>query len=67
MKEQTLTYETAQLELEEILQELQKQAISVDELADKSKRAMELISFCKEKLRTVETELSQAFDADLEF
>ncbi len=62
-----LTYEAAQQELEEILQQLQEQAVSIDELSNKSKRAMELIYFCKDKLRNVESELKQAFDADLEF
>lgn len=67
MNEQELTYEIAQQELEVLLQELQQQAVSMDELSAKSKRAIELITFCKAKLRTVETELKTAFDAQAEF
>ena len=67
MSKTTLTYEVAQEELEEILQALQQQAVSIDELGEKSKRALELINFCKNKLRTLESELNTAFDAQVEF
>lgn len=67
MSEKTLTYEQAQQELEEILHALQQQAVSIDELSEKSKRALALITFCKEKLRKVELDLNTAFDAQAEF
>lgn len=57
-----LNYESALEELQQIIQELQEGSTSMDELADKSKRAKELISFCKEKLRTTEEVVKTLFE-----
>ena len=62
-KEKTPTnYEQAMEELKSIVAELQQEAISVDDLADKARRAAELIRFCREKLRSVETDLKGLFE-----
>ena len=53
-----LTYEAAYKELQEISAEIEKESVSVDVLADKVKRAAELISFCQTKLRATETEVN---------
>jgi len=62
MMEQTLTYEQAYKELSEISSEIENETISVDELATKVKRAMELINFCKAKLREVESEVNKSIN-----
>ena len=54
-----MTYERAYEELEAIMQELQEDRISVDELTTKVKRAAELITFCNDMLRSTETEVNK--------
>lgn len=56
------TYETALQELQEILAQLQDQQVSVDELSQKVKRAAELITYCREKLRKVKEETDRLFE-----
>lgn len=52
-----LTYETAYTELQQIVQELQEETVSIDNLAAKIERAQALIRFCRERLREVETDI----------
>lgn len=52
-----LTYEKAYAELERIMQDLQEDKITVDELTAKVKRAVALITFCTEMLRSTEAEV----------
>ncbi|WP_426094056.1 exodeoxyribonuclease VII small subunit [Flavobacterium sp. DSR2-3-3] len=49
-----LNYENASKELEEILNQLKNDEVSIDELAEKVERASKLILFCKEKLSNTE-------------
>lgn len=56
---ETPTYETAWAELQQILRELQDEAVGIDQLAAKIERANALIQFCRERLRNVETEVSK--------
>lgn len=56
--EQTQTYEQAYRELSEIARDIENETISVDQLAQKVKRASELITFCQSKLRATETEVN---------
>jgi exodeoxyribonuclease VII small subunit len=53
-----MNYESAYQELKSISQEIENQNVSVDVLAEKVKRASELIAFCQEKLRQTETEVN---------
>lgn len=53
-----LSYEKAYKELEDLLSDLKEEKIAVDKLADKIKRASELIKFCKDKLRNTEEEIA---------
>ena len=46
-----LTYNQAIAELEGIVGDIESEEVDVDALAEKVKRAAELIRFCKEKLR----------------
>jgi exodeoxyribonuclease VII small subunit len=59
MKTTDLTYESAYKELTEIAQEIETEAVSVDVLAEKVKRASDLIEFCQTKLRATETEVNK--------
>jgi exodeoxyribonuclease VII small subunit len=55
--EQDQTYEKAYTELKSIAQEIDNESITVDVLAQKVKRAADLIKFCQDKLRATETEV----------
>ena len=52
-----MKYETALHELQTIVAAIENEQLSIDELTLSTKRANELIQFCKEKLRKVELEL----------
>ncbi|RYZ18062.1 MAG: exodeoxyribonuclease VII small subunit [Sphingobacteriales bacterium] len=57
--DQTLTYESAYEELAQIAKEIENESVSVDVLAEKVKRASELITLCQERLRSTETEVNK--------
>ena len=57
--EQTLTYEEAYKELAQIAAEIENESVSIDVLAQKVKRASELITFCQTKLRSTEAEVNK--------
>jgi exodeoxyribonuclease VII small subunit len=54
-----MTYEKAYTELQEIITAIETGDVSVDLLAEKVKRAAELITFCKEKLTATEQDVQQ--------
>ena len=56
-----MTYESALKELQEVLEDLRNEMVSVDDLTEKVKRAKELIDFCKNKLRNVGEDLDGLF------
>ncbi len=56
-----MTYETANAELKDILQELE-QDINIDLLTGKLERAKVLIGFCRDKLRSVELQVKDLFE-----
>ena len=58
MENNQLTYEAAYAELRKIAGEIENESVSVDVLADKVKRAAELIEFCQEKLRSTELDVN---------
>jgi exodeoxyribonuclease VII small subunit len=58
MMETTLTYEEAYSELAAIAKEIESESVSVDVLAQKVKRASQLIAWCQAKLRTTEAEVN---------
>lgn len=57
MKE-TLTYESALRELQQIVAALQSEQIKIDDLAQQSKRAAELLAFCKARLREIQEDIA---------
>ena len=56
--EQTMTYEEAFGELALIAKDIESEKVSIDVLAEKVKRASELITFCQTKLRSTESEVN---------
>ena len=61
----TLDYASAVAELDEILTELEDEAHNVDILADRVRRASELITFCRSRITSARTQVEQIV-ADLE-
>lgn len=57
--ETTLTYEAAYKELADIAREIESENVSIDVLAQKMKRASELILYCQTKLRATEEEVNK--------
>ncbi|HNP47844.1 MAG TPA: exodeoxyribonuclease VII small subunit [Bacteroidia bacterium] len=57
--ETPLTYESAYAELKQIAVEIEDETVSVDTLAEKVKRASELIQFCQSRLRATEQEVNK--------
>lgn len=57
--EASLTYEIAYRELAQIAKEIETESVSVDVLAQKVKRAAELITFCQAKLKNTEAEVNK--------
>lgn len=60
-----LDYSTAVAELEEILTELEDEALNVDILTERVKRASELITFCRDRITSAKLGVEQIV-ADLE-
>lgn len=54
-----MTYEAAYRELTDIAKEIETESVTVDVLAEKVKRASELVSFCQAKLKATETEVNK--------
>jgi exodeoxyribonuclease VII small subunit len=57
--EQNLTYEEAYQELASIAKDIENESVSVDVLAQKVKRASDLITFCQTKLKSTEAEVNK--------
>ncbi|MCB0663838.1 MAG: exodeoxyribonuclease VII small subunit [Saprospiraceae bacterium] len=62
MKKVPKSYEAAMQELEQLVADLQSDMVSIDHLAEQSKRAAELIKWCREKLRNTEQEVEKIFE-----
>ncbi|MEH0155377.1 exodeoxyribonuclease VII small subunit [Limibacter armeniacum] len=60
--EEKITYEDALKELKNIQQLLEKNEIPIDQIADKIKRANELLLYCRTKLRSAEDEINKALE-----
>ena len=57
-----LTYSQALSELEGILSALRSDACDVDTLAERTRRAAELLSYCRAKLTRTESELAKVLE-----
>lgn len=58
-KNKELTYSQALKELEKIVKEIESEEVDIDILAEKIKRASQILVFCKGKLRTAEDEVNK--------
>ena len=58
-----LTYTKAMQELEAIVAKMQSDTCDIDALADYTKRAAELIKYCREKLFTTDEEVKKCIDS----
>jgi len=57
--DESLDYAAAVAELDGILVELEDEALNVDILADRVKRASQLISFCRLRIMSAKTQVEQ--------
>lgn len=57
--EVNLSYEEAYAELALIAKDIENETVSVDILAEKVKRASDLITICQAKLKSTETEVNK--------
>jgi len=64
MTKKNIKYQEAVKEIEQILQNLEEEDLDVDQMADKVKRATELIQLCKNKLKNTEAEVNKILEAD---
>ncbi|MFP4091852.1 MAG: exodeoxyribonuclease VII small subunit [Cyclobacteriaceae bacterium] len=63
-KNKELSYQQAMQELESIVARVEEDELDVDELSAQVKRAMELVSYCRTRLRTTENIIQQAFEEE---
>lgn len=59
MSENTIKYNEAVKEIEEILRQIENEELDVDDLATKVKRAYLLLRLCKEKLHSTEQDIEK--------
>ncbi len=57
MAKKDISYNEAIAEIEMILEEIESEKIDIDSLSAKVKKATELISLCKEKLKKADEEI----------
>lgn len=58
-----MTYNEAITELEELVQKMQSPTCDIDNLAQYTARALELLGFCKEKLTKTDEEVKKCLEA----
>ena len=57
---QATSYNTAFAELEDLVHQVEDKDIQLDALADKIKRANQLIAFCEQQLRGIEKDIEDS-------
>lgn len=62
MSNQPLTYTSAMQELEAIVEQLQSPQCEVDQLCDLTRRSVELLKFCRQKLTSTDEELAKLLE-----
>ncbi|MFI3288821.1 MAG: exodeoxyribonuclease VII small subunit [Rikenellaceae bacterium] len=60
--EERVTYDEATKQIEEILTKLRNNEISVDDLSKEVKRATELITLCRDRLTSAESDLKKILE-----
>lgn len=56
-----MNYETAFAELQEIVKRLETEIIPIEEMEAMAARSQELLSFCREKLRSTDQNIQKLF------
>jgi exodeoxyribonuclease VII small subunit len=64
MTKEKISYKEAITEIERILQKIEEAELEVDELAEKVKRATDLIKICRDKLYHTEKQIGEILDGD---
>jgi len=59
MKKENLSYESALIELQEIVKNLENREVKIDELSQTVTRAKQLVDFCRDKLSKTEDEINK--------
>ena len=59
-----VNYETAVHQLESIVQRMENDELSIDELTDQLKTAQKLIKLCKERLTKADEEIRKVLDEE---
>ena len=54
-----LSYDSALAELQELLRQMESDDTGIDQLSQRVKRVTELLDFCRQQLRKVETDMEQ--------
>lgn len=57
-----MKYSKAMTELENIVRRMQSNEFDVDDLADATRRALQLLKICKEKLKTTDEEVKKCLE-----
>jgi exodeoxyribonuclease VII small subunit len=61
-KKEQQTYKQALAEAEKILAQIESNELDVDQMADAVKKALELLTFCKNKLRATEENIEKLME-----
>ena len=61
-EQEPASFEEAQRELKQILDQLQSDRIQLDELTTKIQRARILVEYCRDRLRETQTQLTKLLD-----
>lgn len=62
MSKPKLSYQSAYDELQDICQQLESEAVDVDQITELVKRANYLVKYCQDRLRGIEKDLSTTND-----
>lgn len=62
MAKKELTYQEAVEEIEAIIERIEEDSLDVDKLTGEVARAIKLIKYCKEKLRSTEKDIDQLLE-----
>ena len=65
-KKASINFDDAYTELQEIHARIQDDNISIEEISTLIRRSTELIKFCKKRLRSIEGDIDQAFEEEVE-
>lgn len=64
MTKEKINYDSALLEIEEILEKIEEGELGVDELAEKVNRVTLLLKFCRDRLHSTEEKINEILDTD---